>query len=294
MAVTLGGAALGDANTTANAYASGIESGSGNDEVINVAEGEGAAINIDARSYASGDSISVGLIGVQMADTTNTANAQATGIDTGAGDDVVLNDSVMNISAGNPLTSDGTANCTEATVGGGACAESFGLSVTLAGYGAVDGTSIANANALGISAGEGSDFVQNDNAITVTSLARSRAESVGVTLLGANDADASTVATADATGLSGAAGDDRIFNLGDLTVISGTETHADSFSLSIAGASSAGADATADGRSPAACAWARVPKENGFSGIAISGVIRSTNCRKTPVLGPPLWSWPVE
>ncbi|MCK4586117.1 MAG: hypothetical protein KAU29_02180, partial [Gammaproteobacteria bacterium] len=58
--------------------------------------------------------------------------------------------------------------------------------------------------------------------------------------------DASTVATTTSTGLSGAAGDDRLFNLANLTVMSGTETNADSFSLSIAGSSSAGADATAD------------------------------------------------
>jgi uncharacterized protein YhjY with autotransporter beta-barrel domain len=240
VAVTLGGAALGDASTVASAYASGIESGGGNDEVVNIKAAEASAINIDARSYASGEAISVGLIGVQQADTTNTANATATGIDTGGGDDVVLNDSVMNISAGNPLSADGTANCTEAA--GGACAESFGLSVTLAGYGTVDGTSIANANAMGVTAGEGSDIVQNDNGMTVTALARSNAEAVAITLLGANDAAANTVANASATGFLGAAGDDGLINNGNLNVLSGAEAYADSFSLSIAGDASANAD----------------------------------------------------
>ncbi|MGD8641353.1 MAG: autotransporter outer membrane beta-barrel domain-containing protein, partial [Gammaproteobacteria bacterium] len=244
VAVTLGGAAVGDTSTTANAFASAIETGSGDDEVANISEGEGLTTTVDARSYASGDSVSVGLVGVQQANTTNTANASAKGIDSGAGNDVILNDAMMSISAGNPLTSDGSANCSQGS--DGACAQSFGLNFTLAGYGTVDGTSIANADALGITAGEGDDVIQSEKAITVTSLARGNADAVGITLLGANDAAANTVANATATGLSGDTGDDQLFNAADLTIMAGAEGNADSFSLSIAGASSASANTTTD------------------------------------------------
>ena len=242
VAVSLGGAAVGDTSTTASAYANGIESGDGNDEIVNFSAQEGAAINVDARSFASGESITVGLIGVQKAETTNTANATAKGIDAGEGNDVVLNDAVMNISAGNPLVADGTGNCTEG--GSGACAESFAVSATLAGYGSVDASSIANASALGITSGEGDDVVQSNKAITVTSLARSKAEGISVTLFGANDVAANTTANASATGLLGDAGHDKLINASNLSVQTGAETWAKSLSITIAGEASASADTT--------------------------------------------------
>ncbi|MGD8568263.1 MAG: autotransporter outer membrane beta-barrel domain-containing protein [Gammaproteobacteria bacterium] len=242
VAVTLGGAAVGDTSTTANAYASGIESGAGDDKVANATEQEAPAIDLDARSYASGESIAVGLIGVAEADTTNTANANAKGIDTGAGDDVVLNDARMNISAGDPSKADGSGNCTEAA--GGACAKSFAVSATLAGYGTADASSIANANALGIVAGEGDDIVHSNEAVTVTSLARGKAEGISVTLFGASDAAANTTANAGAGGFSGDAGEDELVNTGNLNVATGAETWAKSLSVTIAGDAGASADTT--------------------------------------------------
>ena len=243
VAVTLGGAAVGDTSTTATALATGIESGDGNDQIQNrTQQTEGAAINVDARSYATGKTVSVGLVGVQEANTTNTANAIATGINSGAGDDVVLNEAVMSVAAGNPLVSDGSATCGSGS--DGACAKSFAVSATLAGYGTVDASSIANATAVGINAGAGNDLVQSDQTITAMSLARGRAEGISVTLFGANDAVANTTANASATGMSGDAGRDKLINNSNLIVDSGAETYARSLSITLFGAASASANTT--------------------------------------------------
>src|SRR5258707_1958311 len=80
VSVTLAGKAMGDASTTAQAGATGIQAGGGDDEINNL-----AAINASARSSAKGTAVTAELAGVSDANTSTKALATATGIDCSSG-----------------------------------------------------------------------------------------------------------------------------------------------------------------------------------------------------------------
>src|SRR5258706_5968629 len=76
VSVTLAGKAMGDASTTAQAGATGIQAGGGDDEINNL-----AAINASARSSAKGTAVTAELAGVSDANTSTKALATASRID---------------------------------------------------------------------------------------------------------------------------------------------------------------------------------------------------------------------
>src|SRR5258707_6661065 len=115
VSVTLAGKAMGDASTTAQAGATGIQAGGGDDEINNL-----AAINASARSSAKGTAVTAELAGGSDASTSTKALATATGIDGGSGTHTNVNRASVAASAGDAAAG-ADADCTTA---GGARANS--------------------------------------------------------------------------------------------------------------------------------------------------------------------------
>ncbi|GIL04857.1 MAG: hypothetical protein BroJett031_13770 [Betaproteobacteria bacterium] len=227
VSATLIGGTFGDANGTATAESTGVAAGAGNDAIENR-----GALTASANSGASADSISVSLIGAADASAAKTASATARGIASGEGDDEVLNAAQMTVTAGLPSLRDGSAQC---VLGGGACATATSVGVTLVGGGFVDASTTAAAAGIGIDGGRGNDALDNEGTLTVAALARSRADSIGVSVIGASSADANTLASASVAGIAGGEGKDRLTNSGTLDASAAAETYAKSFSLSVIG-----------------------------------------------------------
>ncbi|HUL91104.1 MAG TPA: hypothetical protein VLV56_02050 [Burkholderiales bacterium] len=201
VSVTLGGKAMGDASTTAQATATGIETRGGDDEIENR-----AAIQVRSTSQASADTVSVGLIGSARADASTTSLATATGIDGGSGKDTIVNRASVTASAGDAAAS-AAADCTAA---GGACANSSSVSVNLGGTGAVDATTAARSAATGIAGGADDDSIYSDGAIDASARAKTGANGVNISIFGSTQTAIDTAATASATGVGGGDGNDVI------------------------------------------------------------------------------------
>lgn len=181
---------------TVDATATGISAGDGDDTV-------GGPLAISATSSASG--AYAGFIDWSIQNPTQpkankveagiTTHSTATGIDTGAGDDVAGNSAALTVTAG-------------AASGGG----SAPLSVDTNKTNDIKSTSEANATATAIDAGAGSDSVDNQGVVTSAATALSGALSVSLTAPqgGATDSkpgktqirtEASATANATATGI---------------------------------------------------------------------------------------------
>ncbi|HEY6234000.1 MAG TPA: hypothetical protein VIW69_02715, partial [Candidatus Elarobacter sp.] len=199
--VSLGGKTLGDASTTAQAIATGIETRGGGDEIENK-----AAIQVQATSQASANAVSVGVIGSARANTSTTSLATATGIDGGSGKDTIVNRASITASAGDAAAA-ADADCSTA---GGACAKSSSVSVNLAGKGALDATTAARSTATGIAGGADDDSIYSDGAINASARAKTTASGVNISILGSTQTAIDTTATASATGVSGGDGNDVI------------------------------------------------------------------------------------
>jgi len=232
------GAAMGDASTLADAAARGIDAGGGHDEIEN-----SAAMTVDSRANASAKAISVGLVGVSEANTSNTAIATATGISGGDGNDKIKNFSGISVAAGDPGLTAGIAGCTPGA--GGACAKSVAVSVELVGAGSADAGSTATASATGVSGGAGSDEIQNYGEIKGKALSRGTSDGTAVTLIGASKAKAASLATATAVGIDGGDGRDIVKNYGNIDLHAFSIGDASARSLNLVGASEADTGTTA-------------------------------------------------
>jgi uncharacterized protein YhjY with autotransporter beta-barrel domain len=237
----LGGEALSDASTRAEAKAVALSGGEGNDTLGNEAAlGEikaisnavavAAALGIEAGLAIKGDAKDVAVSGRAVSDASVTSRAAAIGLDGGAGDDSVHNKSAI------------TAILAEADATG--VAASLNVAGTLSYKGdtesnvsgqAVSNTSVtAEALAIALAGGDGLDEIRNDAGIASVI---SRANAVGVaaalgvsisvtiegdakaTVEGGTLSNGSVTADATTVGLSGGVGDDEIYNTGNLSRI---------------------------------------------------------------------------
>lgn len=244
VAVTLGGAAMGDANTTATAAATGVDTGAGDDDIRNF-----VAINASARSDARANTVSVGLIGVSQADASTTAIAAATGIDAGSGNDEIRNSGSIVVSAGNPNVTDTGTGCN--ATAGGACARASSVSVNLAGAGFLDAATVARSTATGIAAGANDDVVESNGAIDATAHAKTGATGVNVNIAGAASTNVTTTASANAYGIRADDGKDVVYTRGVVNAASSSNVTISSTGVTIAGSGGVDATLAADARATA-------------------------------------------
>ncbi len=211
-----------DGGTTANALATGLQAGSG-DDTINSAAGttiEGVTIDVAATSTTSSIDVALSGTGIAASLTAATANAEASAIDAGSGDDIVNNQSNIISSA------DATAT---------------GVSVSLVGTGVaaaggsplLDNSTTANALAGGVQGGSGNDTIRNSAAtlLDIDALAGTSSDAVALTLLGISGAGLDTNAYAEAYGIDGGSEDDLLSNEGELDVFGSATARARSLAL---------------------------------------------------------------
>ncbi|MHA6718193.1 hypothetical protein ACX40Y_01960 [Sphingomonas sp. RS6] len=156
--------------------------------------------NITATSDAQATSVAVsGSIGLgggaSLFNTATTAFASAFGQFGGAGQDQLINSGPMTVA-------------TAATAGGPT------ISVNLVGGSIGDANSFAQANAVGLSAGDGNDVILNSSTIQANASSEAEGKLINVNLTGAAVGDVGTVATALATGIDAGDGDDAIRSTG--------------------------------------------------------------------------------
>ena len=205
---------LAKSQTTANATAIGILSGSGIDTITNNNE-------IDFTATATANSLGITAInqpklkGVgltsAMSDTATITVVNATGIASGGGDDTITNNGTVSAKSESK-----------------AFAESVGVNIEAEGKGLEIGAALTNSNttseasAIGIDAGTGKDYAANTGTITTEANARANSLSASVSVQGAVDgvgvqaalSNSMTTATANAVGIATTGeGRDTLVNL---------------------------------------------------------------------------------
>ncbi|MBI9086592.1 MAG: hypothetical protein JEZ11_23545, partial [Desulfobacterales bacterium] len=200
-----------DGGVSAGADAFGITGGAGNDTLSN-----SAYLYQNATADASAGSVAVGLLGYSDADITATANAAATAMAGGVGDDAIANTGYLDANAA-------------------ATADATSVAVTLAGYGAADANLTTDTVATGISGGNGADEIINSGTIDADARATATSTSVGVTLLGAGVVNSGLTTEVESTGISGGDGDDTIANTGAIHVTATSTTGNSSTNVTLAG-----------------------------------------------------------
>jgi uncharacterized protein YhjY with autotransporter beta-barrel domain len=231
----VGGAALTDGTTKAISKIAGIKGGEGDDTITNSGK-----ITVKSNPDADSASVSVnlgaamgelGLVGgFSYADATTRAQATATGLDGGTGNDIITNTGEVEVTT-EPTSSSASIGVTAQGVKGMGAA--VGISLT-------DGTTKAISTATGIDGGEGDDTIINSGKITVKALPDADSASVSVSLSAAKEgvaaggtfADNTTTAQATATGIDGAEGKEIITNSGTIDVTADSESSSASVSFS--------------------------------------------------------------
>lgn len=214
------GAALARAEAEANATSTGIRGGAGDDTLSNRARIEAHA-NADALAVsvaisASGTADGISIAG-SIADASGNALAAATGIDGGADNDAIRNDSVIDISH---VTADALAASISLEVAGTNNGVSAGVAIA-------DSSAHATASGTGLDGGDADDVITNTGTITLDDVdATTHAIGVAVSLNGALNAgvaagaamtDTSANSNATAIGIAGGGGNDVILNTGTIT-----------------------------------------------------------------------------
>ncbi|MEJ2182617.1 MAG: autotransporter outer membrane beta-barrel domain-containing protein [Nitrospirota bacterium] len=228
------GAALLDSDALAKASTTSAKGGSGNDYI----ESTGT---VTSKSTADTDAVGVTVnvaytgtgaaIGAALSRAETTADAYATGLDGGEGDDTILSKDVNTAAL---------ANTTAVSVGVGISGVSTGAGI---GAALMDSDALAKASATGVKGSSGNDYIESTGTVTANSTADT--DAVGVTVnaafagtgaaIGASLSSAETTADATATGLDGGDGDDTILSKGVNTAALANTT-AVSVGMSISGA----------------------------------------------------------
>jgi uncharacterized protein YhjY with autotransporter beta-barrel domain len=246
------GSSLSDASVTADASATGIYGGEGDDTIIN----DETEITPDADAHATAAGVSLTISGglegnsegKALSDSSATANAKATGIDGGGGNDTIEN-------SGNILAN---ADSTVTAVG-------VGVDITVSKEGSASGAALSDASvtakaaATGIDGGEDKDEINNRGDIEL--LANSGATGVSVALdvagtmkgdaAGSSVSDSSVTAKSSAVGIGGGDGDDTIDNEGMITLMNGIgndETEASATAVSVGLTVSGSMEGNAEGK----------------------------------------------
>jgi hypothetical protein len=242
LALTAAGRVEGDASAMADARASGITAGDGDDVVGNL-----AAITLDATSDARAVAIAAGAFGSVQADARADAITAAIALDGGAGNDVMTSSGDLDV------------NATSTTR-----AESLTVSL-----GSSSGADVLNApvsRALAMSGGDGNDELGLGGAsVVVAATATASIEQASWNLAGVTATRAGAEAIAGATGLEGGTGDDSLLQAADsLQITSTASASADSSSWTFAGDSATEAVLAAGARA------------TGLDGGAGTDLIRNT------------------
>lgn len=235
---TLFGAAFGDMGNTATSRATGIQGGDGAVRIVS-----DAGLSATSRATIDGLSVTATLIGGAFGDASGTATAEATGVETGSGDDTIENRAALAVDAS------GSASA---------------LVIAPALIGATEATAnkTATATARGIVSGDGDDRLVNTGRMEVAAGLPSQrdgtadcavggggacvsASSITFDLVGSGKASAVTTATAAGLGMDGGEGDDTLDNRGVLSVGALARSRAAGTGLSLIGAGSADAGSTA-------------------------------------------------
>ncbi len=226
------GSSLNDTSVTANAAATGISGGVGRDDIENTGN-----INLLANSEATGVSVSLtidgasdgGAEGTALSDSSATANAAATGINSRADEDTILSDGgLIELEA----ASHATGVAASLSIAGSVAFED-GAETTVSGAAVSDSSATANSTATGINGGDGADDITNGTSILANVNSTSSAVSVSGTaafdvgnnveaggeVSGAALSDSSATANVKAMGIDGGAGDDAIRNEGAITLM---------------------------------------------------------------------------
>ena len=211
--VVIGGYSLNQANTTAHAEATGIDGGDEDDDLTNADAGS-IVIVADAQVFSK--SITISVLGDASGEANTTAEATATGLRGGTGDDAI-------------------ANRRDVTVSASASGDSDGASMGLFGSTQASAASTVDAAATGIDGGDGEDVIENDDNIDVQASTIADASSLSLNLGGAGQADAGSRATAIASGIAGGADADDITNRGSITAFSEASAFAVSETGGLAG-----------------------------------------------------------
>ena len=231
------GAALVRSAAAADAQATGLAGGAGDDRVVNQAEGVILIDDLAARTTAVSVGVQLGIVsnglavGAALADTSTTARTTAIGLQGGLGDDVLLNAGTLTLQN---IQAD--ARAVSVTVSGNA-ALNAGVA---AGVALVDGKGTAELRAIGIDGGAGDDTLVNDGEIKTRSVeAVAHATGVSVALglslaggaAGASITDTSATALTVVHGMDGGAGNDLLVNRGTVDVQG--KARADSVGVSV-------------------------------------------------------------
>ena len=256
VSVNLIGASSVNANIDATAVGTGIDGGDGADTLTNL-----GSIDWTAKSDARNSGVSVNLIGAALGGATTLSSATATGIDGGSGNDTIVNQGLVTVTAD-------------------AKTKSGGVSVSLAGDAEADSNLQAIARAVGIDGGSGNDHVENHSTVKATAIADAPASSVNVNIAGAALGDARTTAEARSTGIQGGDGDDTLLNFSTIEAKSTATTNANNVSVVIAGLASTSKDVLT-----ATAASTGLAGGKGKDTIASQGEITATADSSTTVTG---------
>ena len=251
--VDVEGAALSDASATAEATATALDGGAGNDIIDNtgdlkrvraVSDATGVAASLAINGTMGGDTA-----GAAVSDSSATATTAALGIGGGDGADTITNEGL--IAAGSAAEADAVSVSADVSIQIGVGGESTGSALS-------DASATAIALATGIDAGEGDDSIVNEGAIFLMQEdqfnADAAAVAVGFTIAtgglaaevtGKALSDSSALADAAAWGIAGGLGEDHIENHGMITADVGskatTTAVSAAFSLTTVGGTTTGA-----------------------------------------------------
>lgn len=229
---------LADVVTDSDAFITGMSGGDGSDILTNTEDGE-VIVDVTANAASTGVGVTAaieaeGVVseGVMVRAATD-AEATATAMDGGAGDDTIINDGLADATATANASTVGVTFALEGVSGGGA-----------AGVAAVDGSANATATAQSITGGNGADLLMNNGALKADSTATANATGVSVALTGAQMggfAGAGTLsitgatATADASGVDWSSADQGAENRGSIETMATANAAGDSVSIGISG-----------------------------------------------------------
>jgi uncharacterized protein with beta-barrel porin domain len=217
------GVTLDRSNAEAEATAIGLDGGAGKDVVLNAA---GAMLDVEASASTVANGVSVSVLGVTRGEAEMTPTAIAIGIEGGSGDDMVINDGTIAVSA----TADSLSR---------------NSSVNILGSAGGSTGAFALADATGMSGADGSDWLLNRFSVGVNASSLSTINGASWTLGGGATDRSALEATAVATGMAGGLGDDWIRNAADVEVALSASLAATGGATAIFGGASANTQLTA-------------------------------------------------
>ncbi|MFM9881887.1 MAG: autotransporter domain-containing protein [Burkholderiales bacterium] len=201
---TFGGTGDVTGKLAASTRSTGIQGGEGNDSIRS--DGD---VFVGAKStLQSGGSVNT-TFGTSATDAVATTDTRATGIDSGAGDDVLKNSANVSVNASAEVNSSNASY-----VFGGGSSSSASIK--------------ASATATGLRGGDGNNDVENTGAVTVHATASITGSGSSYAEFGNAIASGEVVSASTARGIDGGAGADRIVNHGAIEVkssVSAISTH---------------------------------------------------------------------